>query len=159
MIDNVKLVDDEHCGPICKIKKGIGKRYQDYRQKKIESMGFTSESEYKKEAEKAREKGRIRAQKEKAASRFKQIQQEAYHKAGGKTGKGPSFIEQFMGAGTKTARTKKRRVTAKPQYTIVSGQAYRIATPKPKARKRKAAPKKRKTKQNDDFFGLNNLKF
>lgn len=170
---NVTLVDIDHCGPICQVKKrvsgirlGIKKQAQKRKAKKMEKLGFsgrpTSTMEYYDAKQKAEKKGRVKAQSELQKTHFATIEAEAYAKAGGKVGKPQSMFDQIMGGGSKpqassTPRRKQRKV--KPQFQVHGGKLYQVQQPKVKTKRKNLTKRTKKgngVKKVANFFGASN---
>ena len=169
MIDNIKLVDDEHCGPICKVKKRVKKvrlGVQDYQKKrtkkKLDRLGYSSMDEFNKAKSEAQAKGRKTAQAEMQKAKLKQIEQQEYWSKGGKVGKPQSMFDQIMGGGSKpqassTPRRKQRKV--KPQFQVHGGKLYQVQQPKVKTKRKNLTKRTKKgngVKKVANFFGASN---
>ena len=178
MPDDLTLVDENHCGPICRTKKRVSKiglGFKDWRQrqqvksakkdyakgqKRASKLGMKF-SEYAVAVSQAQAKGQQKAQKEKQTARYKEVEQQAYFKAGGKVGKPQSMFDQIMGGGSKpqassTPRPKQRKV--KPQFQMHGGKLYQVQQPKVKTKRKNLT---KRTKQNGykkaaNFFGASN---
>ena len=162
---NVILVDDNHCGPICQVKNrvknvklGIQGYQQKQQKKKLDRLGFSNMAEFKKAKAEAQAKGRQSAQVENAKAKMQQIQQDAYHKAGGKVGKPKSFFDSFMNPKPQARTVKRSRRKVKPQFQVHGGKLYQVQ--QPKATKRKNLTKRTKkgngVKKVANFFGASN---
>ena len=147
------------------LKANVKKRHGDYQvkkakkdyakgQKRAEKLGMPF-SAYAVAVSQAQAKGQQKAQKEKQIARYKEVEQQAYFKAGGKVGKPKSMYDQFMGGGSKPQvssahRPKPRKV--KPQFKMVK-------QPKVKTKRKnltKRTKKRNGVKKVANFFGANN---
>ena len=170
MIDNIKLVDDEHCGPICQVKKRVKKvklGVQDYQKKqqkkKLDRLGYSNMAEFEKAKAEAQAKGKKSAQAELQKAKLEQIEQQQYWATGGKKNKPKSMIDQILGGGSKpqvssTYRPKKRKV--KPQFQVHGGKLYQVQQPKVKTRRKNLTKRTKKNgyKKAANFFGASTTK-
>ena len=160
------------------LKADVKKRHGDYQvkkakkdyakgQKRAEKLGMPF-SAYAVAVSQAQAKGQQKAQKEKQIARYKEVEQQAYFKAGGKVGKPKSMYDQFMGGGSKPQvssahRPKPRKV--KPQFKMVKQPKVKTKrknlTKRTKKTKRKTLTNRTKKRNNGtkDFFDTSNIRF
>ena len=148
------------------LKANVEKRHGDYQvnkakkdyakgQKRAEKLGIPF-SQYALAVSQAKAKGQQKAQKEKQLARYKEVEQEAYYKAGGKVGKPPSFYESFMNP--KHKKTIKKAVKTYRKVVNYEPQAKNL-TKRTKKAKPKTLTKRTKKAKPKDFFDTSNIRF
>ena len=148
------------------LKANVEKRHGDYQvnkakkdyakgQKRAEKLGMPF-SAYAVAVSQAKAKGQQKAQKEKQLARYKEIEQQAYFKAGGKVGKPPSFYESFMNP--KHKKTIKKAVKTYRKVVNYEPQAKNL-TKRTKKAKPKTITKRTKKAKPKDFFDTSNIRF
>ena len=150
------------------LKANVKKRHGDYQvkkakkdyakgQKRAEKLGIPF-SQYALAVSQAQAKGQQKAQKEKQTARYKEVEQQAYFKAGGKVGKPESLYESFMNP--KHKKTIKKAVKTYRKVVNYEPKAKNL-TKRTKKTKRKTLTHRTKKKDNlaKDFFDTSNIRF
>ena len=150
------------------LKANVEKRHGDYQvnkakkdyakgQKRAEKLGM-SFPQYAIAVSQAKAKGQQKAQKEKQLARYKEIEQQAYFKAGGKVGKPESLYESFMNP--KHKKTIKKAVKTYRKVVNYEPKAKNL-TKRTKKTKRKTLTNRTKKRNNGtkDFFDTSNIRF
>ena len=150
------------------LKANVKKRHGDYQvkkakkdyakgQKRAEKLGMPF-SAYAVAVSQAQAKGQQKAQKEKQLARYKEVEQQAYFKAGGKVGKPESLYESFMNP--KHKKTIKKAVKTYRKVVNYEPKAKNL-TKRTKKTKRKTLTNRTKKRNNGtkDFFDTSNIRF